>query len=196
MNRGPKHTGVAFACRFLPLGVFSMPHSSVALLRCANFNRTFEGSVPVDPSPYLRARASTLMLACPTHPAPAPTPPAASFDTGLLLLRATSGRSCGVFLCLALHFIRTARLVSTIVGAGVKLGRVRVPLPLTGRVGHLEFTYQDSDIRVTRGNRWAPWDSCFPPPVCYWIFGSRRSRRTFLSCLPESGLSIAASPAL
>lgn len=43
--------------------------------------------------------------------------------------------------------------MSTIVGAGVKLGPVRVPLPLKGRVGYLEFTYQDNDIRVTRGNR-------------------------------------------
>ncbi|CAM9788256.1 unnamed protein product, partial [Hapterophycus canaliculatus] len=40
-----------------------------------------------------------------------------------------------------------------IVGAGVNLGPLRVPLPLTGRVGFLEFTYQDDDIRVTRGNR-------------------------------------------
>eukprot|EP00903_Cladosiphon_okamuranus_P020060 g18426.t1 len=45
------------------------------------------------------------------------------------------------------------KLVSTIVGAEIKLGPVRVPLPLTGRVGYLEFTYQDDDIRVTRGNR-------------------------------------------
>ncbi|CAM9640918.1 unnamed protein product [Ectocarpus sp. 13 AM-2016] len=45
------------------------------------------------------------------------------------------------------------KLVSTIVGAGVNLGPVRVPLPLTGRVGYLEFTYQDDDIRITRGNR-------------------------------------------
>ncbi|CAN0488953.1 unnamed protein product, partial [Scytosiphon promiscuus] len=40
-----------------------------------------------------------------------------------------------------------------IVGAGVKLGPLRIPLPLTGRVGYLEFVYQDSDIRITRGNR-------------------------------------------
>lgn len=47
------------------------------------------------------------------------------------------------------------RLLSTIVGAGIKLGPLRLPLPLTGRVGYLEFVYQDDDIRVTRGNRYA-----------------------------------------
>eukprot|EP00904_Undaria_pinnatifida_P006821 jgi/Undpi1/3269/HiC_scaffold_15.g06643.m1 len=45
------------------------------------------------------------------------------------------------------------RLVASIVGAGVKLGPLRIPLPLTGRVGYLDFVYQDSDIRITRGNR-------------------------------------------
>ena len=46
------------------------------------------------------------------------------------------------------------RLKSTIVAAGLKLGPLRLPLPLTGRVGYLDFTYQDEDIRVTRGNRY------------------------------------------
>lgn len=49
-----------------------------------------------------------------------------------------------------------SRLEATIVAAGVKLGPLRVPLPLKGRVGYLEFVYQDDDIRVTRGNRWVP----------------------------------------
>lgn len=49
--------------------------------------------------------------------------------------------------------------MASIVGAGVKLGPLRIPLPLTGRVGYLDFVYQDSDIRITRGNRWAASDS-------------------------------------
>lgn len=56
----------------------------------------------------------------------------------------------------------SVRLQSTIVGAGLKLGPVRLPLPLTGRVGYLEFIYQDEDIRVTRGNRYtAVSPKCF-----------------------------------
>ncbi|CAN0026939.1 unnamed protein product [Discosporangium mesarthrocarpum] len=49
---------------------------------------------------------------------------------------------------------RPNRLEATIIGAGIKFGPLpRLPLPLTGRVGYLEFVYQDEDIRVTRGNR-------------------------------------------
>lgn len=84
--------------------------------------------------------------------------------------------------------------MSTIVGAGVNLGPVRVPLPLTGRVGYLEFTYQDNDIRITRGNRfvivvflqhyYVDMHACviFPPDV-----GAATSHATF--CGLASGRS-------
>lgn len=92
--------------------------------------------------------ATEFLAGYPTCPHLARIPPGHALPPPMPLRLASDDR--GLYPVLAQP---AGRLVSTIVGAGVKVGPVRVPLPLTGRVGYLEFTYQDSDIRVTRGNR-------------------------------------------
>ncbi|CAM9921952.1 unnamed protein product [Sphacelaria rigidula] len=45
------------------------------------------------------------------------------------------------------------RLEATIERARVNFGPIPVRLPFKGRVGYLDFKYQDEDIRITRGDR-------------------------------------------
>ena len=108
-----------------------------------------------DPSQHVRLHSCIAMVSPPRLAAACLPIAASSLSNACILIAA-------YFYVVWPDVRRAGRLVSTIVGAGVKLGPVRVPLPLTGRVGYLEFTYQDSDIRVTRGNRWAPFVCCLP----------------------------------